>query len=107
MRVVQRARLQHQPDRAGAVRRTHAAWSGVTLPLLHHSYFSVILAGAGEAFYEHDMRMVLCPTQHEHDREVTLLERLMQGTTDGAVLMLPGGVAARSSQRCRSMATRS
>jgi LacI family transcriptional regulator len=63
--------------------------AGVTLPLLHHTYFSVILAGAGEAFYEHDMRMVLCPTQHEHDREVTLLERLMQGTTDGAVLVLP------------------
>jgi LacI family transcriptional regulator len=62
---------------------------GVTLPVLHHSYFSVILAGAGEALYEHDMRMVLCPTHHEHDREVTLLERLMQGTTDGALLILP------------------
>jgi LacI family transcriptional regulator, galactose operon repressor len=62
---------------------------GVTLPVLHHTYFSVILAGAGEALYEHDMRMVLCPTHHEHDREVTLLERLMQGTTDGAVLILP------------------
>jgi LacI family transcriptional regulator len=62
---------------------------GVTLPVLHHTYFSVILAGASEAFYEHDMRMVLCPTHHEHDREVTLLERLMQGTTDGAVLVLP------------------
>jgi LacI family transcriptional regulator len=62
---------------------------GVTLPMLHHSYFSVILAGAGEALYEHDMRMVLCPTQHEHDREVSLLERLMRGTTDGAILILP------------------
>lgn len=62
---------------------------GVTLPVLHHSYFSVILAGAGEALYEHDMRMVLCPTYHEHDREVSLLERLMQGTTDGALLILP------------------
>ena len=62
---------------------------GVTLPVLHHSYFSVILAGAGEALYEHDMRMVLCPTHHEHEREVTLLERLMGGTTDGALLILP------------------
>jgi LacI family transcriptional regulator len=62
---------------------------GVTLPVLHHSYFSVILAGAGEALYEHDMRMVLCPTNHEHEREVTLLDRLMQGTTDGALLILP------------------
>src|SRR6202044_1116748 len=62
---------------------------GVTLPVVHHSYFSVILAGVGEALYDHDMRMVLCPTHHEHDREVSLLERLMQGTTDGAILVLP------------------
>ena len=63
--------------------------AGVTLPVLHHSYFAVILAGADEALYEHDMRMVLCPTHHEHDREVSLLERLMHGTTDGAILILP------------------
>ena len=35
------------------------------------------------------MRIVLCPTLHQHDREVTLLDRLMHGTTDGAVLTLP------------------
>ena len=35
------------------------------------------------------MRVVLCPTLHQHEREVTLLDRLMHGTTDGAVLMLP------------------
>ena len=62
---------------------------GVMSPIVHHSYFSVILDGAGEALYEHDMRMVLCPTHHEHEREVTLLERLMHGTTDGAILILP------------------
>jgi LacI family transcriptional regulator len=62
---------------------------GVTLPVVHHTYFAVILAGAGEALYEHDMRIVLCPTHHEHAREVSLLERLMHGTTDGALLILP------------------
>ncbi len=62
---------------------------GVTLPLIHHSYFSEILAGVSEAFYEHNIPMVLCPTLHEHDREVTLLQRLRQGTTDGAILILP------------------
>ena len=56
----------------------------MTLPLMHHSYFSEILAGIGEAFYEHEIPMVLCPTLHEHDREVTLLQRLRHGTTDGA-----------------------
>jgi LacI family transcriptional regulator, galactose operon repressor len=62
---------------------------GLTLPFVHAAYFSAILAGAAEALYERDMRIVLCPTLHEHDREVTLLERLMRGTTDGAILLLP------------------
>ena len=34
------------------------------------------------------MRVVLCPTMHEREREVTLLDRLLQGTTDGALLLL-------------------
>ena len=61
---------------------------GVTLPMVHVEYFSRILWGASEALYEHDMRTVLCPTMHEHHREVTLLDRLMQGTTDGSLLLL-------------------
>ena len=59
------------------------------LPIVAAPYFASILAGAAEALYEQDMRMVLCPTLHHHEREVTLLDRLMHGTTDGAVLMLP------------------
>jgi LacI family transcriptional regulator len=62
---------------------------GVTLPRIHPSYFSVIVAGVAEALYELDMRIVLAPTLHEHDREVGLLERLMHGTTDGGLLVLP------------------
>jgi LacI family transcriptional regulator len=62
---------------------------GVTLPILEAAYFAVIVSGAAEALYENDMRIVLCPTLHQHEREVTLLDRLMHGTTDGAVLMLP------------------
>ncbi len=62
---------------------------GVTIPLVEAAYFGIILSGASEALYEQDMRIVLCPTLHQHDREVTLLDRLMRGTTDGAVLMLP------------------
>ena len=67
---------------------------GVTLPMVEAAYFGVILAGASEALYEQDMRVVLCPTLHQHDREVTLLDRLMRGTTDGAVLMLPEETSA-------------
>ena len=62
---------------------------GVTVPKVHPVYFSSILSGAAEALYEQDLRIVLCPTEHEHDREVSLLERLMHGTTDGALLVLP------------------
>jgi LacI family transcriptional regulator len=62
---------------------------GFTVPNAYAEYFTLILSGAAEALYEQDMRVVLCPTLHEHEREVTLLDRLMQGTTDGAILLLP------------------
>jgi len=62
---------------------------GVMLPIIHAQYFSFILSGASEALYEQDMRAILCPTLHQHEREVTLLDRVMHGTTDGAILMLP------------------
>ena len=64
---------------------------GVLVPLVYPAYFSAILAGAAEALYEQEMRVVLSPTQHEHAREVSLLDRLMHGgTTDGALIVLPG-----------------
>jgi LacI family transcriptional regulator len=62
---------------------------GLTVPYLGGEYFSEIIEGAAEALYEQDARFVFCPTQHEHDREVSLLDRLMHGTTDGAILVLP------------------
>ena len=62
---------------------------GVTVPRIYPAYFSGIVAGVSETLYEQDMRIVLCPTLHEHDREVSLLARLMHGTTDGALLVLP------------------
>jgi LacI family transcriptional regulator len=74
---------------------------GVTLPRIHPAYFSRIVAGVADALYEHDMRIVLCPTQHEHDREVSLLERLMHGMTDGGLLVLP----EESSAELRSLMT--
>jgi LacI family transcriptional regulator len=62
---------------------------GATVPLVYPAYFSFILSGAAEALYERDMRLVICPTQHEHAREVSLLERMMHGTTDGGLMILP------------------
>ena len=48
---------------------------GLTLPLVNDAYFGPMLSGATEALYESDLRIVLCPTLHEHDREVSLMER--------------------------------
>jgi LacI family transcriptional regulator len=62
---------------------------GLAVPFVHGPYFAPILAGAAEALYEQDTRIVVCSTHHHHDREVTLLDRLMHGTTDGAILLLP------------------
>jgi|SRR5579871_2362620 len=62
---------------------------GVLIPLVYPAYFSTILSGAAEALYQQDMRLVLSPTQHLYDREVSLLERLTHGATDGALIVLP------------------
>ena len=62
---------------------------GLTLPLVNDAFFGPILSGASEALYERDMRILLAPTLHEHDREVSLMERITRGTTDGAILILP------------------
>jgi LacI family transcriptional regulator len=62
---------------------------GLTVPYVGGHFFAEIVAGAAETLYERDARLVVCPTRHEHEREISLLERLMHGTTDGALLVLP------------------
>jgi LacI family transcriptional regulator len=62
---------------------------GVLIPYVRGGYFPEILEGVAEAVYEHGLRLVLSATQHEHAREVSLLDRLMQGATHGAVVILP------------------
>ena len=61
---------------------------GILVPLVYPAYFSAILAGAAEALSERDLQIVLSPTGHEHDREVSVLDRL-RGLTDGALIILP------------------
>jgi LacI family transcriptional regulator len=62
---------------------------GVTVPAIQAEYYGGLLAGVAEALDEHDLRVVLCPTRNDHEREVALLSRLMHGTTDGAILIHP------------------
>jgi LacI family transcriptional regulator len=70
-----------------APRRTGVV--GVLVPLIYDLYFSAILSGVAEAAYDHDMRLLLSPTQHDHAREASLLERLTRDVTDGALIVLP------------------
>jgi LacI family transcriptional regulator len=97
-----RARADHDGQREGGrgegVRgaggrgeggRQGAGLVGVTMPYPGSAYFAAILAGAAEALYERNTRVLLCPTRHEHDREVSLLDRLIDEQTDGALLVLP------------------
>ena len=74
---------------ARALSRGKTGLVGFTTPFVMGDYYSQILAGATEALHEQDMRAVLCPTLHEHEREAALVERLLRGTTDGAILVLP------------------
>jgi len=62
---------------------------GVLVPLIYDLYFSAILAGVAEAAYDYDLRLLLSPTQHDHAREASLLERLTSDVTDGALIVLP------------------
>src|SRR5205814_5647085 len=61
---------------------------GILVPLVYPAYFAGILAGAAEALSEQGLQIVLSPTGGEHDREVSVLDRL-HGLTDGALIILP------------------
>jgi LacI family transcriptional regulator len=62
---------------------------GVTTTTSGTAYFSTILAGITEALAEREMWAVVCPTRQEHDREVSVLKRLMRSEMAGALLLLP------------------
>lgn len=74
---------------ARGLSRGRSGFLGFTMPYIRADYFAAILAGTLEAAYEQDMRIALCATHSEHDREVSLVEGLMDGTTDGAIILLP------------------
>ncbi|HUY46361.1 MAG TPA: glycoside hydrolase family 6 protein [Streptosporangiaceae bacterium] len=87
--TVQRVLRERGYTTSGRPRPTPTGLVGVTMPVVHPGYSAEILSGAAEALYEHDMRVVLCPTRHSHARELSLLDGLVQGETDGAIIVLP------------------
>jgi LacI family transcriptional regulator len=91
-RVVRRIIDEHGYTANRSARGLSAGRSGIVgvlVPLLYPAYFASILAGAAEALHEQDLRLLLSPTGHEHDREVTLIDRIAHGLTDGALIILP------------------
>ena len=62
---------------------------GLTLPLVARRLLRADAERRGRGAVRERHAHRARPTLHEHDREVSLLERLMRGTTDGAILMLP------------------
>jgi LacI family transcriptional regulator len=52
-------------------------------------YFAEIVSGASEALAERGAYLVLSSTRHQHDREVWLVDLLLRGRTDGAILISP------------------
>jgi LacI family transcriptional regulator, galactose operon repressor len=90
--LVQRVVEEHGYTASRSARSLSAGRTGlvgVLVPLVYPVYFSQIIAGAAEALYERDMHVLLSPTEHLHDREVSLLDRLVHGETDGALVVLP------------------
>jgi len=76
----------------GAAADGSAHWTGivgVTMPWSDAAYFARILAGTVEALSERSMRALVCPTRSQHNYEVSLIEQLVHGQTDGAVLVMP------------------
>ena len=55
----------------------------VVLPSTNSGYYSAIVEGANEALYARDCRIVLHPTDHKHDREVSLVDGLARVAADG------------------------
>ena len=88
LRVIERRGFTTNPTARGlAGARTGLV--SVTLPMIESSYFGHLTSSVVEALHEHDLRAVISPTFHQHDREVGLLNRLIHGTTEGAILVLP------------------
>jgi LacI family transcriptional regulator len=70
---------------------------GILVPLVYPAYFAGILAGAAEALSERGLQIVLSPTGGEHDREVSVLDRL-HGLSDGSLIILPEESSAELEQ---------
>ncbi|HEX6508033.1 MAG TPA: LacI family DNA-binding transcriptional regulator [Chloroflexota bacterium] len=61
---------------------------GLAVPELRGDYVTEIVAAATETLHDQGARLVIC-SDRRNGRSVPLRERLLPGTTDGALLILP------------------
>jgi DNA-binding LacI/PurR family transcriptional regulator len=62
---------------------------GLALPALRGDHLTEIVAGIVDALYAHEARLVICATADGHAHGGSLRARLLQGVTDGALLISP------------------
>ncbi|HLJ68671.1 MAG TPA: LacI family DNA-binding transcriptional regulator [Chloroflexota bacterium] len=66
----------------------------LSVPEVRGDYVTAIITGAVEALRDRDARLVICPGDDAAMRDGPLSQRLLQGTTDGALLILNSEVPA-------------
>jgi LacI family transcriptional regulator len=88
-RAVASGPVRPSPERSDPAAGRLSGLVGVTTTTSGTAYFSTILAGITEALAEREMWAVVCPTRQEHNREVSVLRRLMRSEVAGAMLLLP------------------
>jgi LacI family transcriptional regulator len=69
-------------------RASHRGVIAVLVPVAFDLYYGLVLACVTDAAYEHGLVLSIASTNHDHARELELLEQLSE-TTDGAILILP------------------
>ncbi|PZS06481.1 MAG: LacI family transcriptional regulator, partial [Chloroflexi bacterium] len=60
----------------------------LSVPSMRGDYMTGIVTGAVEALHDHDSRLVICSSDDALTESRSLSERLLRGTTDGALLVL-------------------
>jgi len=67
--------------------KTQPRFIGLTSASMHSGEYAEILAGVTEALHAHNGRPVICPIPNRHNWNMPLLERVMYGTTEGALIL--------------------
>ncbi len=60
---------------------------GLTSIFMNQVWCTEVIAGITEALHAHNARPVICPITRRHNCGMTFLERVMSGTTEGALLV--------------------